>query len=251
MVSGFSGFTSWFQGFEDQYVIIGGTACDLIMANEELPFRATKDIDIVLIVEALTADFSKRFWDYIQKAGYKHLNKTTGKPQFYRFTNPRSKEYPYIIEIFSRNPESITLKGDAVLTPLPIDDEVSSLSAILLDASYYDLLKTGQKIIDGIPVLSETCLIPFKAKAWLDLKERKARGEQIDSKRIKKHRNDVFRLLQLLTAETRQVLSAEILEDMKKFLFEIDKEDFDLKSLGIKGIDKRNAIELLRRCYNF
>lgn len=37
-------------GFEDQYVIIGGTACDLIMENEELPFRATKDIDIVLIV---------------------------------------------------------------------------------------------------------------------------------------------------------------------------------------------------------
>lgn len=35
-------------GFEDQYVIIGGTACDLIMENEELPFRATKDIDIVL-----------------------------------------------------------------------------------------------------------------------------------------------------------------------------------------------------------
>ena len=28
-------------GFEDQYVIIGGTACDLIMENEELLFRAT------------------------------------------------------------------------------------------------------------------------------------------------------------------------------------------------------------------
>ena len=28
--------------FENQYVIIGGTACDLIMENEELPFRAQK-----------------------------------------------------------------------------------------------------------------------------------------------------------------------------------------------------------------
>ena len=49
-------------GFEDQYVIIGGTACDLIMENEELPFRATKDIDIVLIVESITVEFRKQFW---------------------------------------------------------------------------------------------------------------------------------------------------------------------------------------------
>ena len=37
-------------------------------------------------------------------------------------------------------------------------------------------------MVDGIPVLSPTCLIPFKAKAWLDLKERKLNGEQVDSK---------------------------------------------------------------------
>ena len=49
-------------GFEDQYVIIGGKACDLIMENEELPFRATKDIDIVLIVESITVEFRKQFW---------------------------------------------------------------------------------------------------------------------------------------------------------------------------------------------
>ena len=50
MVSGFTKFKERFRGFENQYVIIGGTACDLIMENEELPFRATKDVDIVLIV---------------------------------------------------------------------------------------------------------------------------------------------------------------------------------------------------------
>ena len=27
------------------------------MENEELPFRATKDVDIVLIVESITAEF--------------------------------------------------------------------------------------------------------------------------------------------------------------------------------------------------
>ena len=105
-----------------------------------------------------------------------------------------------MIEIFSRNPDFIILEDDAVLTPLLIDDEISSLSAILLNEAYYELLKTGQMIVDGIPVLSPTCLIPFKAKAWLDLKERKLNGEQVDSKNIKKHKNDVFRLALLITA---------------------------------------------------
>jgi len=154
-----------------------------------------------------------------------------------------------MIEIFSKNPDFIILEDDAVLTPLLIDDEISSLSAILLNEAYYELLKTGQKRVDGIPVLSPTCLIPFKAKAWLDLKKRKLNGEQVDSKNIKKHKNDVFRLAQLITANTRQVLSSEIAEDMKKFLSEIADETVDLKSLGIRGTDKKKMTDMLYQCY--
>ena len=217
MVNGFTKFKERFQGFENQYVIIGGTACDLIMENEELPFRATKDVDIVLIVESITAEFGRQFWEYVKEAGYEHLNKSTGNAQFYRFTSPKSKEYPYMIEIFSKNPDFIILEDDAVLTPLPIDDEISSLSAILLNEAYYELLKTGQMMVD--------------------------------SKNIKKHKNDVFRLAQLITANTRQVLSPEIAEDMKKFLSEIADETVDLKSLGIRGTDKKKMTEMLYQCY--
>ena len=98
--------------------------------------------------------------------------------------------------------------------------------------------------------MSPTCLIPFKAKAWLDLTERKLNGEQIDSKNIKKHKNDVFRLAQLITANTRQLLSPEIEKDMKEFLFKITDETVDLKSLGIRGTDKQKMIDMLYLCYN-
>ena len=74
------------------------------------------------------------------------------------------------------------------------------INFLIIIQAYYELLKTGQKRVDGIPVLSPTCLIPFKAKAWLDLKERKLNGDQVDSKNIKKHKNDVCRLAQLITA---------------------------------------------------
>ena len=143
-------------------------------------------------------------------------------------TSLKSREYPYMIEIFSRNPDFIELKDDVALTPLPMDEEVSSLSAILLNEAYYELLKNGQMIIDGIPVLNPSCLIPFKAKAWLDLKERKARGEHIDSKNIKKHKNDLFRLAQLMTSDTNQPLGAEIAENMKRFLSEMESEEIDV-----------------------
>lgn len=249
MVTGFTKFKEKFQGFEDQYVVIGGTACNLLMENEDMSFRATKDVDIVLIVESITAEFGKAFWEYIKEAEYEHKNKGTGNAQFYRFTSPKSKEYPIVIEIFSKKPEFIALGETAVLTPLPIDDEISSLSAILLNDAYYDLLKNGQVILDGIPVLKEVCLIPFKAKAWLDLTERKEKGESVDSKNIKKHKNDVFRLSQLITEESRQALNEEIEADMKRFLNEMEKENIDLKSLGIRGFSQKSIISLLRNCY--
>ena len=249
MVTGFTKFKEKFQGFENQYVVIGGTACDLLMENEDMTFRATKDVDIVLIVESITAEFGKAFWEYIKEAEYEHKNKSTGNTQFYRFTSPKSKEYPFMIEIFSKKPEFMALDESAVLTPLPIDDEISSLSAILLNDAYYDLLKDGQVILDGIPVLKEVCLIPFKAKAWIDLNERKGNGEAVDSKNIKKHKNDVFRLGQLLTAESRQALGEDIANDMKHFLNEMEKENVDLKALGVRGFSQESMISLLKICY--
>lgn len=72
-----------------------------------------------------------------------------------------------MIELFPRKPDSITLPENATLSPLPLDEEISSLSAILLDNDYYELLRKGRVLISGITVLGAPYLIPFKAKAWL------------------------------------------------------------------------------------
>lgn len=143
MVKGFDSFKTWFHGFEEQYTIIGGTACDILMADEGLNFRATKDIDLVLIVEALTADFGRRFRDYILEAEYQHCSKSTGLPQFYQFSRPKSDVYPAMIELSFRKVDVIALPDDAVLMPLPIGEDISSLLAILLDDEYYSFLLSG------------------------------------------------------------------------------------------------------------
>jgi len=114
MVRGIESFREWFRGHEEQYAIIGGTACDLLMTDGGLDFRATKDIDLVLIVEAVDAKFAFRFWEYVVAAGYEHRNKSIGTPQFYRFTNPQSRDYPTMIELFTRKPDAMVLPDDAL-----------------------------------------------------------------------------------------------------------------------------------------
>lgn len=251
MVRGIESFREWFRGYEDQYAIIGGTACDLLMRDEGLDFRATKDIDLVLIVEAIDVSFGKRFWEYVLSAGYEHRNKSTGEPQFYRFTNPMSKEYPMMIELFTRKTDVIALPEDAVLSPLPIDEDVSSLSAILLDDDYYELLKQGRTHVAGVTVLDAPYLILFKIKAWLDLTERKAAGESVDSKNIRKHKNDVFRLTELLDDEQDTLFHVPeaVLTDVREFIKRMASEDVDLRQLGIRGKSKEDILNELRTLY--
>ena len=248
MVLGIERFKEWFRGYEDYYAIIGGTACDLLMVQEGLDFRGTKDIDLVLIVEAITPEFGKRFWDFVRSAGYEHRNKSTGQPQFYRFSNPVEAGYPFMIELFSRKPDAIVLPEDAVLMPLPLDDDISSLSAILLDDDYYQLLCSGTVVIDGVTVLGAPYLIPFKAKAWLDLTARKANGDNVDGKNIRKHKNDVFRLSALLTPDTKVAVNQAVWNDLQKFFEAMQTEQVDTKQLGMRR-KKEEFLAVLAKQY--
>ncbi len=251
MVRGLDSFREWFRGYEEQYVIIGGTACDLLMSDSGLDFRATKDIDLVLIVEMIDTAFAARLWEYIVAAGYQHLKKSTGTPQFYRFTDPHSQEYPSMIELFTRRRDDVVLPDDAVLTPIPFDEEISSLSAILLNDDYYDFLKQGMIRLSGVTIPDVPYLIPFKAKAWLDLSEKKASGAAVDSRDIRKHKNDVFRLTELLDSEQGALpfYPDVIRNDMKEFIRRMASEEVDLKQLGITGKAKSDILNQLRIIY--
>jgi hypothetical protein len=88
MVFGLDKFSEFFKGYESRYVFIGGTACDLVLGERNEDFRATKDLDIVLIAEALDAEFVNRFVEFITLGGYEHIRKSTGKEEYYRFENP-------------------------------------------------------------------------------------------------------------------------------------------------------------------
>jgi len=217
MVRGLAAFRDHFRGYEACYVLIGGTACDLWMADSGLAFRATRDLDVVLVVEALNSAFFQRFWDFIKAAGYKSLQRSDRRPEFYRFTDADDRDYPFRIELLSRN--ALGLPEGVHLTPIPADEDISTLSAILLDDAYYRFVMESRVVIDDVPTIPAQCIIPLKARAYLDLTERRIAGDNnVRSGDIKKHRNDVFRLYLTLTPDDRFSLPSQLRDDLVRFL---------------------------------
>ncbi|MDD5674378.1 MAG: hypothetical protein PHC61_09450 [Chitinivibrionales bacterium] len=249
MVKGLDIFRAYFQEYSDRYILIGGTACDLAMEKAGVGFRATKDLDIVLCVEALDKKFVESFWAFVKAGKYQIQEKSAAGRQFYRFQKPQEQQYPFMLELFSRKPDALALADESHLTPIPIDEDVSSLSAILLNDDYYQFIREGKTIVDGLPIVGPDRLIPLKARAWLDLTERKKRGENIDSTDIKKHKNDVFRLYQILNQDSIIATPQVISEDMKRFIDPIALEKIDLKALGLGKITLEKVLVELTRIY--
>jgi hypothetical protein len=250
LVKGLDVFRSYFQDYADRYVLIGGVACDLLFDEAGLPFRATKDLDIVLCAEVLDGDFVGQFWEFVKRGGYQTQQKSTGEKQYYRFLNPGDESFPVMLELFSRQPDGVSLEGDAHLTPIPVEQDADSLSAILLDDDYYQCLQQGKREIDGLTLLRAEFVLAFKARAWLDNTSRKQNGHEVDAKDIKKHRNDVFRLSQLLAPEQQVPISDPIRNDMRRFIAAMREEQgVDPKSLGIRNQTLEDLLQLLESTF--
>lgn len=249
MVRGLELFREHFRGYADRYVLIGGTACDLIMSDVGLQFRATRDLDIVLCIDGVDTEFARVFWGFIRAGQYQAQESAEGNPRFYRFQKPEVDGYPAMLELFSRVPDALTLPEGTHLTPIPVDDEISSLSAILLDEGYYAWVQAGRRLVSDLPVVGTEYLIPLKARAWLDLRGRKESGEDVNTRDIKKHRNDVFRLFQVLDPEAAIEPPEQVVSDIREFLSLLPGEEIDLKAMGLRSMNIDDVIQFLRQLY--
>lgn len=250
MVRGIDKFKEKLGHYAGNYVIIGGTACEIHeVLNTQEP-RATKDIDIILIVEALSSTFVEEFWDFIKEGGYSdnQTGETSEDPkhQYYRFKNPANPAYPVQLELFSRNIGIIKNPEELHLTPIPTDEDLSSLSAILLDDDYYNYTIENSRLIDGVHIADIGSLICLKCKAYLEMKSGKVK---VDAKHIKKHRNDVFRLGAMLVPNEKYHIPEKLKEDISSFC-EIVADDMPdnnlLKSAKITGLNVKTILDTIK-----
>jgi hypothetical protein len=238
MVRGLEIFRGHFRGFEQAYALIGGTACDAWMTRSGLSFRRTKDLDIVLVVEDVSPPFVERFREFVDDGSYEvRQRQATGSREFHRFVKPKTAQYPFMLELFSRTPEGIVLFDDQRIVPVTLEEAVASLSAILMDDDYYQLVVDNRYEDDGLSLVGVGGLIPLKARAWLDLTRRKDEGRDVDEDDIRKHRNDVFRLALTLAGDGDEVALA-VGRDLREFLaaFPDDAEDWNAIMQALKAM---------------
>jgi len=222
MVKGLEKFKEHFAGFEDNYVIIGGTACDITLRDTDMRPRATDDIDMILVIEKMTPEFARQFWNFIALGEYKSRERKRGDKEpvteLFRFINPKNG-FPVQIELLSKHPDILGEPTNFHLTPIPAGEDISSLSAILMDEEYYHQTIDNSIIEDGVRIANPLSLLCLKIKAFLNLTEEKKINPNVRSADIKKHRDDVFKLLAMrIDPFTPVELSAAMKEELTSFI---------------------------------
>lgn len=111
------------------------------------------------------------------------------------------------------------------------------------------MLKANLPEIAGLPLLHDVAIMPVKARAYLDLSERASAGEKVSGGDVRKHRNDVFRLLQLLPADGAYDLTETSAADMRAFLASAAENDaFKPTDIGLR-LSRDDALGRLSSAY--
>lgn len=256
MVNGLDVFRDYFKDHSSSYIIIiiiGGTACDVIMDAVGFGYRVTHDIDVVLVVEALTTGFVEKFWSFVKDGNYQQAERNEDDKKYYRFRNPANTSFPKQVELFSRLPDLLNVKPGTHLTPIPVgDQDLSSLSAILMNEDYYGYTLAHCTVEDGLQRANTEALICLKARAWLDMVKRKEEGGNVSDKEIKKHRGDIFRLSALLTDRDDFILPESIFNDLQLFASIIKNnlpEQTTFKDMGFGNIKPEMLFDQLIKSF--
>ena len=242
MIKELEKFKSYFKNFNDSFVIIGGTACSLLYENAGSRFRSTKDIDIVVTITELKKSeaFSKQFYKFIKDGKYSKFQKDN-KIFYYRFIKPLQEDFPKLIELFSKEQLKTDKSIENNYTSLDKDDNYH-LSAIVIENDCYNLISKNVVYINGLPVAKPLVLIFLKTIAWDDLKTIKENGEKnVATKDIRKHRNDIIRINEILTGEDKLYINKELYNRLIIILKRVKESfsDVDIKNIiGRKNFDK-------------
>ena len=120
-----------------------------------------------------------------------------------------------------------------------------------MNDDFYKFMMAGRRVVDGIGVLGAEHLIPFKMYAWINLLDRKRAGEHVNEKDLKKHKYDVFRLLQIVISGTKVESEGLVTESIHRYIEEIsavDESEARLLQMGMP-FDRDRGVELLKEIY--
>ncbi len=226
-VRGMETFAQYFSTYEDCYCLIGGAALSLINEKQGRFSRATKDLDIVVVLNVKTPSFIQEMVRFVQEGGYREASVS---PSFcsYRFSKPDRSDFPEQVELFTKE-QQIGKSLSQSVQHLSLETEMS-FSSIVLDPVYYDYIASNAKK-DGISYISDYSIVPLKAKAYLENKklyEQHVKG--ITEGTYTKHARDIIRFIRDFPPKKIK-LPEPIQEDCIQFLKAVEEPQFSLEEL--------------------
>ena len=170
VVRGVKRFARAMSAHANDYVLIGGGACSILFDEAGQSFRATDDLDVVVVADGSNAGFARALWAFVAEGGYEAGTRPTGRSTYYRFRLPEGSRniasYPAQIELFARRPDFPLSSEASEVAPLPFDETVSSLSAIILDDECYEFIRDNAIPKAGVTMLDAIHIIPLKMRAY-------------------------------------------------------------------------------------
>ena len=248
MVRGLELFSEHFEAYKDDYIIIGGLATAMVMKQLGFMSRATKDIDLIILIDD-NEDFLKELLKFIKQGGYRTKQRTNhdNKHNLFRYLDPEDTTYPEQIELFTvHSDDSVILSGHYII-PVDTPEAYPYLSAILLNDDYYSLLLENSDFIEDVHLATPLALIPLKIHAYLNLTEQ-------GSSDAKKHLNDVIRLAAILDGEKKIELKSLPKDEFLTFMPILSEVLEDtivnvLKGSQIHNVNKEDILEQLQKYY--
>lgn len=243
--AGLSHFQDYCKDLDDNYVVVGGFATIMLLDKElEGHGKATFDIDLVLLTNS-SVEMAQRIKSYITEGEYKIQVGEKDQYKYYRFIEPQKENFAKEIELFASNENELDLTDSQRIIPVDPEEGLYSLSAIMLDPEYFNMIKNNVDKSGQAPCTNTQATIMLKMSAFYDLKNR---GED----KWKKHRRDILKLALLLTGEERIELIGRMKQDFDSFITHLDEEVTDkmIKSFGDGlPIVKKDVIDTMKQVF--
>lgn len=243
--AGLSHFQDYCKDLDDNYVVVGGFATIMHLDRElEGHGKATFDIDLVLLTNN-SVEMSQRIKQYINDGEYKIQIGEKDQYKYYRFIEPQKQNFAKEIELFASNENDLELENSQRIIPVDPEEGLYSLSAIMLDPEYFEMIKNNVDKTNRAPCTNTQATMMLKMSAFYDLKSR-------DDKKWKKHRRDIVKLALLLTGEEQIKLTGRMKQDFDSFIKHLNDE-VDQKMIKSFGdglpIDKEQIIEVMEQVF--
>ena len=189
---------AWSPHYPNQCALIGGAAGRLMMNHAGVATEKAGDVPVALSLRVVSEDFAIRVEDLVRAGRYRNGRASVPASGLVQFIEPEAPHFPPLLEVLDRS-ATVSLEADRTPSEHPNDMSTGAVPAgPLMDEPTFAVLGTRLAAEDSPPILDERDLIPVKARAWMDLADRRLAGHAMDRDAVRKPLREVFQLLALV-----------------------------------------------------